>query len=224
MIKRKEEADTNNLQPEELEAHPLEDNAQPEEIEKESQAEAELETTEAKPDEDASQFEESVPIDEADEVEERINALLEEIERLQLQANEYLDGWQRARAEFANFKKRTEREKEEARVQIASEILAKYLDILDDLELALNIRPTDNEIKAWTDGVEMIHLKLKAILEAEGVEAILAEGDTFDPNFHEAITYEENEDHQDGQVIEVVQKGYKMGDRVLRPAKVRVAK
>jgi molecular chaperone GrpE len=227
VIKRKKEPDTNNMQEEELEAHPLLDDAQPEEIVEENQSGADQEIAKAKLDEDAFQveaFEESLPIDEAEEVEERINALLEEIERLQLQANEYLDGWQRARAEFANFKKRTDREKEEARAQIASEILAKYLDILDDLELALMNRPSDDNTKAWTDGIELIHLKLKAILEAEGVETILAEGDTFDPNFHEAITYEENKDHQDGQVIEVVQKGYKLGDRVLRPAKVRVAK
>jgi molecular chaperone GrpE len=224
VIKRKKETDTNNMHAEGPEEHPIQDDVKPEELTEESPSEAEQESIEAKMDEELTQVEESVPIHEADDVEERFNALLEEIERLQLQANEYLDGWQRARAEFANFKKRTDREKEEARAQIASEILAKYLDILDDLELALTNRPSDDEAKAWADGIELIHLKLKAILEAEGVETIIAEGDTFDPNFHEAITYEENEDHQDGQVIEVVQKGYKLGDRVLRPAKVRVAK
>jgi molecular chaperone GrpE len=157
-------------------------------------------------------------------VEERVDALLEEIERLQKQSSEYLDGWQRERAEFANFKNRTSREKEEARSRISSEIIAKYLGIVDDLELAISNRPLENETEAWADGIELIHGKLKAILTEEGVEMILAEGVTFDPNFHEAITYEENDDHQDGQVIEVVQKGYKLGDRVLRPAKVRVAK
>ncbi|HEY44968.1 MAG TPA: nucleotide exchange factor GrpE [Anaerolineae bacterium] len=224
MSKRKKELDTNKRLPEELEEHLLKDDAQAEEIGEESQVEGAEETLEATMGEEMLQVEESVPIHEADDVEERVNALLEEIERLQSQANEYLDGWQRARAEFANFKKRTDREMEEARSQIASEILAKYLDILDDLELALMNPPSNDETQAWTDGIKLIQLKLNAMLEAEGVETILVEGDTFDPNFHEAITYEENEDHQDGQVIETVQKGYKLGDRVLRPAKVRVAK
>ena len=223
MIKRKKQTDTNKRLPEELEEHLLNDDAQTEEIGEENHTEASEETSEAEMGEDL-QVEESVSIDEADDVEKRVNALLEEIERLQSQANEYLDGWQRSRAEFANFKKRTDREMEEARSQIASEILAKYLDILDDLELALMNSPSNDETQAWTDGIKLIHMKLNTILEAEGVEPILAEGETFDPNFHEAITYEEDDDHQDGQVIETVQKGYKLGDRVLRPAKVRVAK
>lgn len=227
MIKRKKKTNTNETQSEEMDAHLLGD--QEEELEA---AHPEADTEQ----EDIAQEIHIEAVEEAEEgegaeeapreitVEERINALLEEIERLQKEASEYLDGWQRERAEFANYKNRTTREKEDVRGQIASEIIAKYLEILDDLELAIINRPAENEAEAWADGIELIHVKLKAILEDEGVELILAEGDTFDPNFHEAITYEEDDDHQDGQVIEVVQKGYKLGDRVLRPAKVRVAK
>ena len=227
MIKRKKRTDAKETHAEEPEAHLFEDQ---EEV---------LETlsSEASTEQEANEHE--IQIEAAEEgaegegiekepreatVEERINALLEEIERSQQEASEYLDGWQRERAEFANYKNRTAREKEEARAQIASEIIAKYLEVLDDLELAIINRPAEDEAEAWADGIELIHVKLSAILEDEGVELILAEGDTFNPNFHEAITYEEDDDHQDGQVIEVVQKGYKLGDRVLRPAKVRVAK
>jgi molecular chaperone GrpE len=138
--------------------------------------------------------------------------------------DEYLDGWQRSRAEFANYKKRTEREREELRAKIKGEILIRYLDVFDDLDRALLDIPTDNENKAWVEGIELIHLKLSAILEAEGVEQIQAEGEIFDPNFHEAISYEDTDEHQDGQVIEVIKQGYKLGDHVLRPAVVRVAK
>ena len=147
-----------------------------------------------------------------------------EIEALRAQADEYLDGWQRSRAEFANYKKRNEREKEELHALVTGNILTHYLDIIDDLERALNDRPMESENNAWAEGIELIYIKLKAILGSEGIESIEAEGKTFDPNFHEAISYEENDDHRDGEVIEVVQRGYKLGDRVLRPAKVRVAK
>jgi len=147
-----------------------------------------------------------------------------EIEALRAQADEYLDGWQRSRAEFANYKKRTEREKEEMHAQVTGKILTHYLDIIDDLERALRDQPMESGSNAWAEGINLIYIKLKAILESEGIEPIAADGITFDPNFHEAISYEENDDHQDGQVIEVVQRGYKLGDRVLRPAMVRVAK
>jgi len=147
-----------------------------------------------------------------------------EIEALRAQADEYLDGWQRSRAEFANYKKRTEREKEEMHAQVTGKILTHYLDIIDDLERALRDQPMESGSNAWAEGINLIYIKLKAILESEGIEPIAADGITFDPNFHEAISYEENDDHQDGQVIEVVQRGYKLGDHVLRPAMVRVAK
>jgi molecular chaperone GrpE len=227
VIKRKKRTDNKETQTNETEAHLLDN--QEEELETQSpeavmeQDANALETqTEA-----AKEVAEGEGIEKAPRevtVEERINALLEEIERSQQEASEYLDGWQRERAEFANYKNRTAREREEARAQISSEIIAKYLEILDDLELAIINRPAEDEAEAWIDGIELIHVKLNAILEDEGVEVIIAEGETFDPNYHEAITYEEDDDHQDGQVIEVVQKGYKLGDRVLRPAKVRVAK
>lgn len=147
-----------------------------------------------------------------------------EIEVIRAQADEYLDGWQRSRAEFANYKKRTEREKEEINAQVTGNILTHYLGIIDDLERALRDRPLESGSNAWAEGIELIYIKLKAILETEGIEPIVAEGKIFDPNFHEAISYEENDDHRDGEVIEVIQRGYQLGDRVLRPAMVRVAK
>jgi molecular chaperone GrpE len=95
---------------------------------------------------------------------------------------------------------------------------------MDDLERALKDRPSDGEAASWSEGIELIHRKLSALVIAEGVEEILAEGTSFDPVLHEALSHEESDDHGEGQVIEVVQRGYRMGDRVLRPALVRVAK
>lgn len=188
--------------------------------------EQELLTTEqAKLDQEVSEEPlEQVPSNEIEAIEKNFEELQSEIESLRAQTDEYLDGWQRSRAEFANYKKRVMREKEEMRAQVTGEILTHYLGVIDDIERALKDRPVESESNAWAEGIELIFTKLKAILESEGVEPIVAEGKIFDPNFHEAVTYEENDDHRDGEVIEVIQTGYKLGDRVLRPAMVRVAK
>jgi len=147
-----------------------------------------------------------------------------ELESIQAQADEYLDGWQRARAEFANYKRRIEREQAEARDRIAGNTLIRFLGVMDDLERALKDRPSDGDAASWAEGIELIYRKLSALFIAEGVEEILADGTSFDPALHEALSHEESDEHAEGQVIEVVQRGYRMGDRVLRPALVRVAK
>jgi molecular chaperone GrpE len=151
-------------------------------------------------------------------------ALRAELERLRAEGEEYLDGWQRARAEFANYRKRVERESQESYKRAAGDILCRYLPVLDDLELALRERPTEGDAAAWAHGITIIHQKLLSLLESEGIERIPAEGQTFDPNFHEALSQEESADYKEGQIIDVIRQGYKLDDRVLRPALVRVAK
>lgn len=150
--------------------------------------------------------------------------LQHELEQTKAQSQEYLEGWQRARAEFANYKKRVARDQEDARLRIAADTLSNYLGVIDDLERALKERPEDGEAAAWAEGIELIHRKMYGVLETEGVEVIDAEGEHFDPTLHEAISHDESEDHEEGDVIEVVQPGYRLGERVLRPAMVRVAK
>lgn len=150
--------------------------------------------------------------------------LSEELEQVSAQAAEYLDGWQRARAELANYKKRVERERREAYQRAAGDILTQHLEILDDLERALDDRPTEGEAASWADGIELVYRKFQGLLEAYDVEPIEAAGQPFDPNVHEAISHEETDEAKAGYVIDVVKQGYRMGDRVLRPALVRVAK
>jgi molecular chaperone GrpE len=94
---------------------------------------------------------------------------------------------------------------------------------MDDLDLALAECPQDGDGVEWAQGIELIYRKLLTILENEGVEPLEAEGHIFDPNIHEAVSQEESPDHESGQIIEVIKKGYLIGERVLRPAKVRVA-
>lgn len=153
-----------------------------------------------------------------------IDGLRDELNRVKTQADEYLDGWQRARAEFANYKKRVTREREESHLRVMGDALTKILGIVDDLERALREKPEDGDAAAWAAGIELIYRKMATLLENEGVEKISAEGEHFDPMIHEALSHEDSDDHEEGQIIEVIQPGYRMGDRVLRPALVRVAR
>jgi molecular chaperone GrpE len=170
---------------------------------------------------DAGTSPDSIPEAEAPVEAETPEAAIDRLTKLNA---EYLDGWQRARADFANYKKRIEREQREAYRRAAGDILTRYLGIVDDLERALKDRPTEGEPSNWADGVELIYRKFHSILEAEGVELIDAMGQPFDPNLHEAISHEDSDEQPAGYVIEVLQQGYRMGDQVLRPALVRVAK
>jgi molecular chaperone GrpE len=138
----------------------------------------------------------------------------------QSQAAEYRDGWQRALADFQNYKRRTDAEKAEAYQNAIGTVVKRYLPILDDLERALSTRPVD---QPWADGIELIYRKLQTILENEGLKRIEAEGQPFDPNIHEAISQEPAENVESGMVIGVIQQGYTLGERVIRPAMVRVA-
>lgn len=150
--------------------------------------------------------------------------LAQELEQAQQQSKSSFEGWQRERADFANYKRRIERDQQMLSQNITGEVVKKYLTVLDDLERALKARPTEGPAAAWSEGIDLIMRKLQNILEAEGVKRIPAEMEAFDPNRHEAISHEDSPDHESGQIIEVVQQGYTLGDRVLRPAMVRVAR
>ena len=169
---------------------------------------------------------EQVEIDEvaAPAQDSELGLLQGELTEARAKADEYLEGWQRSRAEFANFKKRIERDQEQVYQAAAGAIIKRYLGVLDDLERALKNRPRDGEGAAWAEGVELIYRKLLSILESEGVKPMQPEGEMFDPNLHEAILSEDSDHHESGQIIEVIQPGYLLGDKVLRPAMVRVAR
>ncbi|MDX1435906.1 MAG: nucleotide exchange factor GrpE [Anaerolineales bacterium] len=136
---------------------------------------------------------------------------------------EYLDGWQRSRADFANLKKRVEREQAEANQRAASRAATRFMEVMDDLELALKDRPADGEGASWAAGIDLIYRKILGFFEADGIVRMDAQGAQFDPNFHEAIATEDNDEFESGQIIEVLQAGYMQNDKVIRPARVRVA-
>lgn len=157
------------------------------------------------------------------QAEEDVDALKNELEAWKVKANEYLDGWQRARADYVNYKKRMEREQAQVYQNASASVIRRFLEIMDDLDLALKNRPQEGDEAGFAEGVELIYRKLLSILESEGVNSINTDGQYFDPNLHEAITHEQHPELDSGRIIAVVKKGYRMGDRVLRPAQVRVA-
>ena len=156
-------------------------------------------------------------------LEKQVESLQSALDEMTAKAEEYLDGWQRARAEFANYKKRTLKESTEIHQNSRGEVIKIYLDIFDDLNRALDEKPTQGEGTTWAEGIELIVQKLSNRLEAEGVKPVKALGEEFDPNIHEALMKEESDEYESGQIIEVMQEGYWIGDKVLRPALVRVA-
>ena len=179
----------------------------------------------------ASTLEESgIDIDSEDQVsseemklEDRVAALEISLEEMTAKADEYLDGWQRARAEFANYKKRVMRENTDIRQVARGEVIKLFLDIADDLERALQDKPENGDGESWAGGINIIFQKLRTRLEAEGIKPMNPLGEEFDPNIHEALMKEESDEYKSGQIIEVMQEGYWIGEKVLRPALVRVA-
>lgn len=163
---------------------------------------------------------------------EDLQALQKELDQARAQSAEYFEGWQRERADFVNFRRRVERDQTQTYQSLQGSIIKKFLPVLDDLARALKSRPEGSEAAAsrkdsgavWASGIELIYRKLQSILESEGVQRMPAEQELFDPSRHEAISMEESPDRKSGEIIEVIQDGYLMGDRVLRPALVRVAR
>ena len=149
-----------------------------------------------------------------------MESLAHQLREAEAKAVEYKDGWARAQADFQNYKKRLERDNELTYITMKGDIIKKILPVLDDLERALQNRPEED---AWANGIELIVRKLQIVLESEGIKRIEAEGAEFDPNFHEAISHEPVDGVKSGFVIGVVQNGYVLGERVIRPAMVRVA-
>jgi len=155
---------------------------------------------------------------------EDLRAVQKDLEESRAKANEYLEGWQRTLADFSNYKKRVDRDQAQVYQNAAGTIIKRFIEVLDDMDRALKNRPQEGKGAVWANGIELIYRKLISILENEGVKAMDLKGQVFDPNLHEAITLEDSADHESGQIIEVLQQGYMLGDRVLRPALVRVAK
>ncbi|HEY2150013.1 MAG TPA: nucleotide exchange factor GrpE [Vicinamibacterales bacterium] len=146
-----------------------------------------------------------------------------EIDVLTRDRDDYRDRLLRKTAEFENYRKRIERERREQGDRAVVDLLQDLLAVVDDFDLAVTVDAGEGG-GAYRKGVELIHSKLRDLLRKQGVTPIEALGTDFDPNLHQAVLHEVSPDHRDGEVIGELRKGYKLGDRLLRPAMVKVAK
>jgi molecular chaperone GrpE len=145
-------------------------------------------------------------------------------EQLQRDRDELYDRLLRKTAEFDNYRKRIERERREQADHAVTDLLLELLSVVDDFDRALTVDATAHDAGAYRKGVEIIHAKLHDLLKRYAVRPFDALGEDFDPNIHQAVMHEVSPDHREGEVIGELQRGYKIGDRLLRPAMVKVAK
>ena len=154
----------------------------------------------------------------------QIEELTEQLEAAEQRAAEAEAGWQRARADDQNLTRRTDEQRAESASIAGDRLLIRVLDLADDFDLAVEHVPEDAQDSPWVEGITAIDRKLRALLEAEGIEAMEGEGEPFDPQTQQAISYEETADVPDGTVVKVLQRGFTINGRVLRPALVAVAR
>lgn len=191
----------------------VEDNADAEKVGEVTDDTAEMPEAEA---DTTSEVEEA----EAETAPSQLEAALAEATQ---KAQNYFDGWQRERADFSNYKKRAERDLMTMRFNAKVDTLKGLLPVLDDFERAMDNLPEDLAESPWLEGIIAIQRKLQKTLTDEGIQPVDPVGEAFDPTLHEAIGRDSESDLESGTVTTTLQKGYIVGDRVLRPALVRVA-
>jgi molecular chaperone GrpE len=147
-----------------------------------------------------------------------------DVTELQRQRDDYYDRLLRKTAEFDNYRKRVERERAQLAEAAAADLLEELLPLVDNLERALKAEAGSETADAYRRGVELIHQQLLEVLRKRGIRPIEALGTDFDPHFHQAVAHETAEGRREGEVIEEFRRGYMLGDRLLRPAMVKVAK
>jgi molecular chaperone GrpE len=169
---------------------------------------------------------EAMPVEEPEVqgLQDTLAATQQELAAKTAEAAEYLDNWRRSAAELSNARKRMLREQEDARATAAQRVLEKLLPVLDDMDRAFAALPEDQANSEWVIGFLAIQRKLQGILESEGVAPIQTAGQMFDPALHHALTYEEADGYDEGQIIGEAARGYMLRDKVLRPSMVRVAR
>mgnify|MGYP001548581223 CR=1 FL=1 len=172
------------------------------------------------PEEDTTQ---EVATPEETPIVERATSASNDVESLKAQLAEANEAFLRSRADFANFKRRTEEERESLKQYLQADMLTRLLSVVDDFERALSAAGQTSDYDKLVGGVEGIHRKLHELLSREGVEPIEAVGQAFDPNLHNAVLRDESGEHEENTVVEELQRGYTLGGKVLRPTLVKVA-
>ena len=179
--------------------------------------------------ENLEEVEETVENTETTETEEEVveektteELLQEKVDKLEEELKQSEDKYLRLYAEFENFKRRKNKEIETNNVYKSQKVITEILPSLDNLERALQVESDNEEIKSLLKGVEMVYEGLINVLKSEGVELIETENAQFDPNYHHAVMQDEDSEKESGAILDTFQKGYKLKDRVIRPAMVKV--
>ena len=179
--------------------------------------------------ENLEEVEETVENTETAETEEEVveektaeELLQEKVDKLEEELKQSEDKYLRLYAEFENFKRRKNKEIETNNVYKSQKVITEILPSLDNLERALQVKSDNEEIKSLLKGVEMVYEGLLNVLKSEGVELIETENAQFDPNYHHAVMQDEDSEKESGAILDTFQKGYKLKDRVIRPAMVKV--
>ena len=154
-----------------------------------------------------------------DEAQEGIESLEQALAEEKKKAGEYLGAWQRTQADFINYKRRNEQERQDFNNYANAQLVLSILPVLDDLERALDAIPEEFAGHDWVEGIRLVERKFRTVLEGQGVKPILSLGMAFDPNYHEALRKGKGEE---GMVIGELQKGYMLNSKLLRPARVVV--
>lgn len=145
-----------------------------------------------------------------------------ELEALRKQADENLERYLRAQADFDNFRRRTRQEKEDFAKYASSKLVEQLLPVLDNFERAIQSSKDSKDFDSLLKGIEMTFRQFDQVLEQEGLKRMDAVGQPFNPEYHQAIMQVESEEHEEGAVVEELQKGYMFKDKVIRPAMVKV--
>ena len=179
--------------------------------------------------ENLEEVEETVENTETTETEEEVveektaeELLQEKVDKLEEELKQSEDKYLRLYAEFENFKRRKNKEIETNNVYKSQKVITEILPSLDNLERALQVESDNEEIKSLLKGVEMVYEGRLNVLKSEGVELIETENAQFDPNYHHAVMQDEDSEKESGAILDTFQKGYKLKDRVIRPAMVKV--
>ncbi|AGC90479.1 nucleotide exchange factor GrpE [Staphylococcus warneri] len=181
-----------------------------------------VENTESNNSQDVETNEEATNKDASNEDDENVDPKDQEIERLQQLANDNEEKYLRLYAEFENYKRRIQNENKINKTYQAQGVLTDILPTIDNIERALQIEGDNDSFKSLQKGVQMVHESLLRALKDNGLEEIESEGQSFDPNVHQAVVQDDNPEYESGVITQELQKGYKLKDRVLRPSMVKV--
>lgn len=171
----------------------------------------------------AEETAEEIPAQEAEDARETSADAQAELDKLRAEAEEHKQRLLRTQADYDNFRRRTAKEKEELGKYASAKLITELLPVIDNFERALGLAGESEEIASYAKGVEMIFRQLEGVLKAEGLSAMESVGTPFNPEFHQAIMQVESDEYEEGIVVEEVQKGYILKDKVLRPAMVKVS-